>query len=191
MTDIPARKFVFLGDAGVGKTSIINRANNGGWAETQPTTAPGCTKYQYEDKLTINFWDTAGQENFHSMTTMYVRNAMGAIIIFDLTSQRSFDNLQKWFDMCQDTNPPPEVFYMIGNKADLENDRKVVREQAEDFAEQHHAIYYEVSAVSGQGLTELFPSIAEFVLDKLGQTNSPVQTVALSKKKKKKGKCCN
>lgn len=190
--DIPARKIVFLGDAAVGKTSILTRQSEGTFGHTAQTTTPSCFKFPYTSqgrKAMISFWDTAGQEVYQSMTKLYLRNAFGAILVFDITSRRSFENLVGWLRLCNNATPPPEQIYLVGNKKDLENERQVTREMAESWAAEHNAVaYIEVSARTGDGFGDLFPYIGEQTLSTI--YSPAVGMTVTNSKEQQNGGCC-
>jgi Ras-related protein Rab-6A len=129
-------KIVFLGDLGVGKTSIINQfINNTFDATHQPTIGIDfLSKTVYLDDRTIRLqlWDTAGQERFRALIPSYIRDCSAAVIIYDVTSVDSFGNLDKWIDDVRKERGPDANIIMVGNKTDL--DRKVSPEQAEQKA---------------------------------------------------------
>lgn len=189
--EIPARKIVFLGDAAVGKTSILIRQNEGTFGHTSQTTTPSCFKFPYTSngrRAMISFWDTAGQEVYQSMTKLYLRNAFGAILVFDITARKSFESLENWFRLCNDANPPPQVIFVVGNKSDMENERQVTREAAEHWATEHNAVaYVEVSALNGDGFHELFPYIGEQTLNTIYKA---VEGVAVGVAASENSRCC-
>lgn len=189
MSEQPSRKIVLLGDAGVGKTSLLGFFSNKEHQETQTTVSAGCTQFQYNG-VTVNVWDTAGQETFRAMTVMYIRSAFGAILVFDLTSQQSFENLKNWKQSCDDAAEPPEVFFVVGNKSDL-NDRRVVSTAtAQHWAEeQGAALYIETSAVNGTGVEDLFNAIGRAAEMAVHTPNEPVVVNIQRSTNQQKSKC--
>jgi small GTP-binding protein len=166
----PSRKVVFLGDTGVGKTSILAFHERGQFEPVAPTTSPACIKYSFsDDKRTVllNIWDTAGQEKFQSMTNLYVRKAFAAVLVFDITSHESFTHLSTWIDLCQSVEPSPGIYVIAGNKKDLGPQREVATNVAERFAASKSAPYLEVSAITGEGIPELLAAVGQGVIDSL------------------------
>ena len=174
MSETPTRKVVLLGDAGVGKTSLLEYFSTKQHRETEPSVSVGCTQFPYNG-VTVNLWDTAGQETFRSMTTMYIRSSFGAILVFDLTNQQSFEGLKNWKKACDESAEPPEVFFVVGNKCDLDDSRVVSRAAAQRWAdEQGAALYIETSAVSGTAVDDLFNAIGRAAEAAVYTPNAPV-----------------
>jgi len=146
-------KIVILGDLGVGKSSIVNRLISGNFFEgTDSTIGAAYNKVTFQG-MTLNIWDTAGQEKFRSIAPIYYRNAKVAIIVFDVsreinTSFKSIDYWIKHLDECK--------IFIIGNKIDL------VPEQPIDKYKQNK-IYY-VSARDDVGITELFQEVVSYLM---------------------------
>ena len=114
--------------------------------------------------LTLQIWDTAGQEQFSSLSPVYYRSASLAIIFFDLTSSESFNSIHNWIDEINEKASPPIPYVLVGNKADLDNLRKVSFQDATHKAERTNSLFYaETSAKTGEGVNELFLRITEFL----------------------------
>ena len=153
-------KLIEIGASGVGKTALVNRLINGVFDEDSQTTIGVEFKtYLIEvdgEKVKLQIWDTAGQERFRSVSRAYFRNAVGAIVVFDLTSRESFDAVESWLNDFHTLGHPNAVAYLVGNKADRENHRQIGMEEATDFATKHDMEYIETSAASGQNVKDLF-----------------------------------
>jgi small GTP-binding protein len=192
----PSRKVVFLGDTGVGKTSILGFHEKGVFQPAATTTSPSCVRYPFSsDKHTIslNFWDTAGQEKFRSMANLYIRNAFAVILVFDVTALESYNHLENWMEMCHQSDPSPRVYFIVGNKIDLGPHRKVDHTDAERWAASNNASYLEVSALTGECIAELFAAVGEGVLDVLydkGLDENVELGLDPGNTHGKKGKCC-
>lgn len=161
-------KVVVLGDAGVGKTSVIQRFIAGSFEEwtkatigasfaskTVPVAAGGNVK--------LSIWDTAGQEQFQSMAPIYYRNANAALLVFDLLGMESFKKAQFWIDQLIASGPPGVKIAIVGNKVDREIERQVPMEVAAAYADEIGSAYFETSAKTGAGIAELFAHIANVV----------------------------
>ena len=192
MSETPSYKVVLLGDTGVGKTTILKRFTEDLFDDqTSPTVSPACAQHQFRTPrgpINVNFWDTAGQERFQGMATIYVRSALGAILVFELTSKKSFKNLEKWWDLCQSSAPSPELIFVVGNKSDLD-DREVTRGEGEAWAKSHDAGYAEVSGMTGDAIADLFNMIAIAIGKHVFAANEPVN-VRINEHEKPKNKCC-
>ena len=150
-------KVVMLGEASVGKTCLVHYWTTNEYKQEAPTV--GCAykimNMEIEDKqYEIHIWDTAGSEQFRSISPVYTRNADIGIIVFSLTSKESFRNLIEWIEILQQGENVP--FIIVGNKADLTDDRAVSQEEAVDFANSLNTRYYEASALTGFNVEELF-----------------------------------
>ncbi|MQM10944.1 hypothetical protein Taro_043842, partial [Colocasia esculenta] len=125
-------KLVLLGDMGAGKSSLVLRFVKGQFLEFQESTigAAFFSQTLAVSDATVKFeiWDTAGQERYHSLAPMYYRGAAAAIIVFDITSLESFSRAKKWVEELQKQGNPNMVTALAGNKADLEDRRKVPAE---------------------------------------------------------------
>ena len=118
-------KIIIIGDSGTGKSSLMLRYTDDTFSEFHNTTIGVDFKFK---KLKINdtyvgfhIWDTAGQEKFKSIIRSYYLNSDGIILVFDLNSKYTFDNLQYWIDEIKYTGRQKCPIILIGNKTDLKN----------------------------------------------------------------------
>ena len=154
-------KFVFIGDASVGKTSIIGRFADDAFGINYISTIGIDFKIrslQIEGELIkLQIWDTAGQERFRSITTSYYRGATCIIIAFDLTNMKSFENTERWLN---DTNVITSCYkVLVGSKSDLvdkNNKNCVPEDKIRNLCTKHNLPYYVVSAKLGTGIEEMF-----------------------------------
>ena len=169
-----SHKVVILGDSQVGKTSIIARQMLGCQPETQtPTIGCHCSEIRVlvdEEPITLQVWDTAGQEMYRSLVPVYLRGAEAALLVYDITDRESFCSLGHWKDILADVVPESTPLFVIGNKIDLEEDEAVEDSQAQQFAQRQNSKLYKVSAVTGQGLGLLFEDIARGILQNAEST---------------------
>jgi len=118
-------KLVLLGEASVGKSSVVLRFVNADFQENKEPTigAAFLTQKCRLDDRTIKFeiWDTAGQERFHSLAPMYYRNAQAAIVMYDITRASSLDKAKFWVRELQRQANTSMVIMLCGNKLDLAN----------------------------------------------------------------------
>ncbi|KAF3637517.1 Ras-related protein RHN1 [Capsicum annuum] len=110
---------------------------------------------------TVKFeiWDTAGQERYHSLAPMYYRGAAAAIIVYDITSPDSFARAKKWVQELQKQGNPNMVMALAGNKADLEDKRKVTAEEARLYAQENGLFFTETSAKTAVNVNVIFYEI--------------------------------
>ena len=141
-------KIIFVGDAGVGKTTIINRIHGNAFENAYDATIgvdfwPKNIKFRGSD-ITLQIWDTAGQERYRGLIPSYVRNSSIVFIVFDTTSKKSFESIPNWIDLIRSIEKNKLV--LIGNKIDLKEKREVNKKEGEDLAKKENISYYEISA---------------------------------------------
>jgi small GTP-binding protein len=192
-------KIVILGSSGVGKSTIVNRLIYGTFSgEEEPTIAIEFKTFIVslnDHQVRLQIWDTAGQERFKSISKAYFRNAAGAILVYDMTDDSTFDALDDWLHGLQQLCSPNAFIILVGNKADLEEQRKVGIQQALNFAERHKLEYLETSARLGVNVTEVFTRVAFAVAKKVNSDQrvsleNDVIVNELLKESKAKIECC-
>ena len=158
------QKIIFVGDSGVGKTTLINRINNEEFKDLNESSV-GIDYYSKNikfggEELTLQIWDTAGQEKYRGLIPTYARNAVLAFIIYDISSKKSFENLTEWINYLNSIEKMPMI--ICGNKIDLVVDRQVTKEEGEKFAKKNNLVFFEVSAKTNGNMNYmLYRSIAE------------------------------
>ena len=129
--------------------------------------------------VSMQIWDTAGQEKYRSLTPMYYRNAHAAVLVFDVTNKESYESLEQWATDLEEKTTTDIKIFIAGNKCDLEN-RQVSEEEAREFAFKHGAIcYVETSAKTGNGVLELFTKVAE-TCENVGKANAEQDRAVVS-----------
>ena len=158
--DIQKYKLIFLGDQGVGKSSILNRFSQDKFEQEYQATIG----LDFHSKnATINganirllLYDTAGQEKFKSLIPMYIRDANIIIVVYDITIKDSFTHTSHWVNETKDLKREDAIFVLVGNKIDLNDKRQVSTQEGQNYANEKEFIFFEVSARTGQGIHELF-----------------------------------
>ncbi|XP_078161392.1 ras-related protein RHN1-like [Carex rostrata] len=157
-------KLVLLGDMGTGKSSLVLRFVKGQFLDFQESTigAAFFSQTLALNDATVKFeiWDTAGQERYHSLAPMYYRGAAAAVIVYDITSNESFERAKKWVVELQKQGNPNMVMALAGNKADLDDKRKVAADDARAYAEENGLYFIETSAKTAINVNDMFYEIA-------------------------------
>jgi len=163
-------KLLLVGDAGVGKSSMLLRFTDDTFEEHMASTIGVDFKVKtirigdLMVKLTI--WDTAGQERFRTLTSSYYRGCQGIILVFDLTRPETLQNVQNWLkEIDVFTGTPAPVKLLVGNKADLPDDRQVTDDAALEFARSRGMLYLEASAKTRAGIRQAFEEAVRRILD--------------------------
>ncbi|MHA1283620.1 MAG: Rab family GTPase [Promethearchaeota archaeon] len=172
-------KIVLLGPAAVGKTSLLRRYVTGIFEENysatigvQFLTKELVVKSEKNEDLKINLsiWDVTGQERFEDLRTTFYRGAQGALLIFDLTRRKTFEEIKFWYEEITKVLGKEVPFVLIGNKNDLLKDvgRGVEISEAEKLAKEFNSIYIETSAKTGDNVDKAFLKLTELILSKEG-----------------------
>ncbi|EAY03307.1 Ras family protein [Trichomonas vaginalis G3] len=156
-------KVVVIGAPGSGKTAIVDQLIEKKFNE-KPKTTVGVDYRPYrveveEFVLQLELWDTAGQEAYKAVAKTYFRDAVGCVLVFDVTSQNSFDELSFWLTQYRELADPKSVIILVGNKVDLANDRVISQETGENYAKSGNMLYYETSAVTAQNIQDVFQKL--------------------------------
>merc|ERR1711976_374250 len=114
-----------------------------------------------EDRsVRLQLWDTAGQEQFGSIITSYIRNCAVAIVVYDITDLKSFKRIHKWINLVREERGDDAIIMLVGNKADLTNDRKISVEEGKKKANELNLSFVETSAKTGTNVKHLFKKVA-------------------------------
>jgi len=160
-------KLLLIGDSGVGKTCLLFRFADNTFNSTFISTIGIDFKIQTLDidgkRIKLQVWDTAGQERFRTITTAYYRGAMGILLVYDVTSKKSFDNITNWLRNIEEHASEGVEKLLVGNKSDLEDKRVITEEEGQLLAVQHSIDFIEASALSGENVREAFLRMARRV----------------------------
>jgi len=157
-------KILIIGDGTSGKSSILNRYTDNTF-NTNYTSTIGVdfkTKIvKINDKtVKLQIWDTAGQERFKAVTTVYYRGINGILLVYDVTSRISFNNIDRWIDEIIKYAPPDVLILLIGNKSDFA-ERQVSIEEGIEKAKELNLLFIETSAKDNINIEKAFEIIAE------------------------------
>ena len=185
-------KLVLLGDAGVGKSSLLSRFIDNEFSVEKPATL-GAAFSSKEISLDchcvkLNIWDTAGQERYRGLAKMYYRDASAAVLVFDLTQPKSFQSFPMWLQELHDNGPKNLALTVAANKSDLEEIQEGLDEEASNWAKDVGAAYFRASAKTSLGVEQLFRSLAQRLVS--GPAPHSQSTPLHSSPATRKGKCC-
>ena len=149
-----------------------------------------------EHSIKMQIWDTAGHEKFRTITTSYYKSAQAIIILYDITQKTSFDHIRNWITEIDKFGKQGVLKVIVGNKSDMENNRKITKEAAENLALKYGLKSWEVSAKDNTNIEEMFLDTIKTLLEKnskiISDGSSMANNIFLNKngKNKKQKKCC-
>jgi small GTP-binding protein len=200
-------KVILLGDSGVGKTCLSNRAINNNFSKNYFATI-GFEFSSFNIKINdtiikLQIWDTCGQELYRSLVSSFYRNTSLGIIVYSIISKESFENIEQWLKDLKTYSNPDIKLFLIGNKLDLENERVISKKEGETLANNYKFnLFMEASAKTGINAQNIFIEASKILyedylkykdLDLNGDINNSKETSkSLNKKgeKDEKGGCC-
>ena len=157
---IPELKMILLGESGVGKTSIIKRYLNDQFDRNEQSTMSmsyvAKTIEVDKKKITLNIWDTIGQEKYRSISKLFLNETKIVILVYDITSIHSFKELDYWYGLCQELLGPEIILGVAGNKMDLYLEQEVPDDQVKEFTESKGAIFSLLSAKENKDTVDLY-----------------------------------
>mmetsp|Transcript_13323 Transcript_13323/g.17462 ORF Transcript_13323/g.17462 Transcript_13323/m.17462 type:complete len:225 (-) Transcript_13323:134-808(-) len=163
-------KLLMIGDAGVGKSSMLLRFTDDSFDDHIQSTIGVDFKVKHmevnDKRVKMTVWDTAGQERFRTLTSSYYRGAQGVVMVYDVTRRDSFENLEQWLREVQLYTPDSGegvVKLLVGNKIDL--NRRVPREEAEAWARNHGMLFLEASAKTKLGIRQCFLEVVQKIME--------------------------
>ncbi|CAF3823151.1 unnamed protein product [Rotaria sordida] len=212
-------KFLAIGDSGVGKTCLLNQYIDEQFMKTLGTTVGidirdknifyKSNKTNKSYNISLQLWDTAGQERYRCLTTSFFRDAMGFLLVFDLTNETSFLNVRNWIGEIQSNAYSENVdMILVGNKCDLDNERIITKLRAIEFAQEYQVDYIETSALQNINIAESVELLLDLVMNRLEENENfskknsylskkPIEPINLGfmernfRRKKDLSFCCN
>jgi small GTP-binding protein len=158
-------KIIILGEQSVGKTSILSRFIDNKFEKQYQCTLSLENKNKNlrldENNIAqLQIWDTAGEERFRTITRQFYHDSHGALIVYCIDDRSSFDKINSWIIDLKNNAPEDCVIMIVGNKSDLNYNRKVESEEAKNFAEKNSCLFNEVSAKNGSNIAMVFEQLA-------------------------------
>ncbi|KAL1932097.1 hypothetical protein VTP01DRAFT_9153 [Rhizomucor pusillus] len=157
-------KLLLIGDSGVGKSCLLLRFSDDSFTPSFITTIGIDFKIRTIEldgkRIKLQIWDTAGQERFRTITTAYYRGAMGILLVYDVTDEKSFGNVRNWFSNIEQHANEGVNKILIGNKCDMEDKRVVSTEQGQALANELGIGFIETSAKANIGVEQAFFDLA-------------------------------
>ncbi|MFX1378838.1 MAG: Rab family GTPase [Promethearchaeota archaeon] len=166
-------KIVLLGEANVGKTSLVYRFIEDKFRENYKSTL-GVNLLKKDMELnsfgfvSAQIWDLGGQESFKSLRKLYLEGANGALLVYDMTSQKSFEKLDDWVQSFREARDDAPII-LIGNKSDLTNQIKIDENKSAEYANMNNMGLIITSAKTGQNVEEAFIKLAKQILEKISE----------------------
>ena len=161
-------KFILIGNSGVGKSSMLfqfieDKFHKG----LEPTIG-----IEFGTKLIkiantsirLQIWDSAGQENYRSITRSYYRNTICAFLMYDITNRNSFNDVKSWLEEAKTYGNASMHFVLLANKCELEDQRVVMTHEGLKFAQDNHLAFFEISAIENINVIKAFEDSVEKVL---------------------------
>jgi Ras-related protein Rab-2A len=193
---LPKVSLIVLGDTGVGKSCLLLQFIDNRYTPVHDLTIGidyGGKTVKLDDKrrgsgatadVKLQIWDTAGQESFRSIARSYYRDAEGALLVYDSCRRESFKHLPRWLEEARQFGKPDLCFTLVANKADLGHLRQVQKSEGEAFAAENGLKFFEVSAKTALGVSDVFLHTAQRIVDakpeKFTQTGANSGHVKLS-----------
>ena len=208
-------KYIIIGDSAVGKSNILTQYVYEKFSEEFQSTlgVEFASKNVIIDNIIyrIQIWDTAGAENFRSITRAYYKNSVCAFIVYDITQRNTFENIKLWLDDIHNQCPQTTLLVLVGNKIDLESERQISYEEGDDFAQKNNMYFFETSAKTGKNIENLFLKSVKTINERIQEDFYDLKTgncgikvgnavntdnIVLNKEKVTKednngGKCCS
>jgi small GTP-binding protein len=186
-------KAVLLGDSGVGKTSLVTRWTTGAYQRiANPTIGANHQRKRVvvdRHEVDLFIWDTAGQEQFQSLTPLYARSSAVAILTASMIDRNSFDNLSQWTDILSSSTSELPPIVLAVNKIDLRASAKISEEEVESVYRSKFSGLFLVSAVTGEGVDDLF-RYATHAAYQFVSSNHVDRQVLINKENDDQSGCC-
>ena len=166
-------KYIIIGDAAVGKSNLLLRFTQDDFKEEYQLTIGvefGAKNLDIGNKkVRLQIWDTAGQENYRSITRAYYKNSVCSILVYDISNRESFEHISSWVEDCLAQSPKTVFMVLVGNKSDLDHKRQVSFEEGKEMAKNNNMIFFETSAKTGENVDKIFEESAKEIFKKINE----------------------
>ena len=188
-------KYLIIGNSGVGKSCLLIRFTDDKYEEGYVTTIGVDFKIKtliIEGKsVKLQIWDTAGQERFRNIVSTYYKGGHGIMMVYDITDLESFRCLDSWLKEIEKNASKNVYKILVGNKNDMEKERKVSFEKGMEFADLHGMKFFETSAKENKNVEEAFKEMTKDIINSLKKVNEKINSNSNFVIEKKKGKDLN
>jgi len=158
-------KLLLIGDSGVGKSCLLLRFSDDSFTPSFITTIGIDFKIRTIElegkRIKLQIWDTAGQERFRTITTAYYRGAMGILLVYDVTDEKSFNNIRNWIRNIEQHATESVNKILIGNKCDMVEKKVVDSARGKALADEYAIKFLETSAKNSINVEEAFITLAK------------------------------
>ena len=202
-------KVIIIGDTAVGKSNILSRYVKDEFSSNSKSTVGVELGIKFlkikNTKTKIQIWDTAGQERYRAITSSYFKGSNGCFIVYDITNEASFNNIENWYEQIQKETSKDIAILLVGNKCDLEDERKVPIEKGKEKAQNLNCAFFETSALKKINIDKIFEELVNNIYEKTGGNKNDddinvelvkddkavnLNEVKNGENEKKKGGCC-
>ncbi|KAN0032420.1 hypothetical protein ACTFIV_006314 [Dictyostelium citrinum] len=170
-------KFIIIGSQSVGKSCLLFRfIDNKFKSQSNHTIGVDFASKVIDiqgKNVKLQIWDTAGQERFRSVVISYYRGSAGVALVYDVTNRESYNHITNWLSDVKSLASPDVTIILVGNKADLTEQREVTFLEASRIAQENGLLFMETSALTGEGVEEMFLKCTRTIMTKIdsGEVN--------------------
>jgi small GTP-binding protein len=190
-------KVLLLGDSSVGKTCFLLRYCDRTFQEAHLSTIGldyrlKTMTLKNNKNIKLQIWDTAGQDRFRALTKNYYKGANGIILIYDISTTQTFENVKVWINQIKEEANANVIIYLVGNKIDLPKDKRTVsEEEGQKLADEYKFLFKEASAKEGTNVNEIFQELVEKIdAEAKPEVPNTEKKNQLYQAKDKKRNCC-